>query len=220
MAPTEVSYLHNDQLGRPQKMTDSAGLITSDRTQRPFGETVTDSGLDSTPIRFPGQYADAETGLSYNYFRDFDPSLGRYIESDPIGLGDGVNTYGYAQANPVRFVDPTGEAVVAPPEILQNLFNELFGGNNGPKVCPVDLNEDPNSDECKALAKKIQNLRSKILQREAAIRANPQKLPERSKGGKLRDSIQGHRKLINKDWNQLRKLEKLYEKKCWRLPLY
>ncbi|MES9990713.1 MAG: RHS repeat-associated core domain-containing protein, partial [Candidatus Thiodiazotropha sp.] len=57
---------------------------------------------------FPGQYYDQETGNYYNYFRDYDPTSGRYLQSDPIGLGGGLNTYLYAEANPVRYVDPLG----------------------------------------------------------------------------------------------------------------
>ena len=59
-------------------------------------------------VRFPGMYADAETGLYYNYFRDYDPSTGRYLESDPIGLEGGLNTYAYVGGNPVNYVDPYG----------------------------------------------------------------------------------------------------------------
>ena len=57
----------------------------------------------------PGQYYQAETGLNYNYFRDYDPQTGRYIESDPIGLGGGsYSTYAYANGNPVSPSDPLG----------------------------------------------------------------------------------------------------------------
>lgn len=59
-------------------------------------------------MRFPGQYYQAETGLNYNYFRDYDPATGRYVESDPIGLKAGVNTYSYASNNPVSRRDPLG----------------------------------------------------------------------------------------------------------------
>ncbi|MGQ0801815.1 MAG: RHS repeat-associated core domain-containing protein [Pseudomarimonas sp.] len=58
--------------------------------------------------RYPGQYFDAESGLHYNYFRDYEPGTGRYIESDPIGLGGGLNTYGYAAGNALLFSDPLG----------------------------------------------------------------------------------------------------------------
>jgi RHS repeat-associated protein len=59
-------------------------------------------------LRYPGQYYDSETGLNYNYFRDYDPATGRYVESDPAGLGGGINTYAYVGNNPLSLLDPTG----------------------------------------------------------------------------------------------------------------
>lgn len=78
----------------------------------PFGNSVPDenpSGLGAfdLPLRLPGQYFDKETNLHYNYFREYDPSLGRYEESDPIGLKGGINTYVYA-FNPLVQTDPMG----------------------------------------------------------------------------------------------------------------
>ena len=62
------------------------------------------------PIRHAGQYYDQEVNIFYNYFRDYDPITGRYVESDPIGLDGGLNTYGYVGGNVLRAVDPKGEA--------------------------------------------------------------------------------------------------------------
>jgi len=71
-------------------------------------------------LRFPGQYFDTESGLNYNYMRDYDPSLGRYVQSDPIGLEGGLNVHIYTQCNPVRYIDPTGyQAVILPPPVYE-----------------------------------------------------------------------------------------------------
>ena len=65
-------------------------------------------GVFAYQLRFPGQYFDAEMALSYNYFRDYDPSTGRYLQSDPIGLDGGLNIYAYAALSPLQFIDRFG----------------------------------------------------------------------------------------------------------------
>lgn len=59
-------------------------------------------------LRFPGQWYDSITQLNYNYFRDYDATVGRYVESDPLGLDAGVATYTYVIANPLGHRDPLG----------------------------------------------------------------------------------------------------------------
>ncbi len=63
----------------------------------------------SNPLRFPGQYQDDETGLHYNWHRYYDNSIGRYVTRDPIGLGGGLNTFGYVLANPLMYFDANGK---------------------------------------------------------------------------------------------------------------
>jgi RHS repeat-associated protein len=114
--PANLLYVHADHLGSPQKMTDASQATVWDGVFDPFGEEVAITGLPAMPMRFPGQYADDETGFSYNYARDYDSSVGRYVESDPIGLIGGLNTFAYATANPIIYADPLGlqVAITAP----------------------------------------------------------------------------------------------------------
>ena len=103
-------YYGNDQLGTPQIMTDSTNTVVWEADYNPFGEAdVNPNSSVVNQFRFPGQYYDSETGLHYNYHRYFDPSTGRYLTADPIGL-DGMdpNIYGYVLNNPVNYIDKNG----------------------------------------------------------------------------------------------------------------
>jgi len=122
-AITSTFYYHNDHLGTPQRMTDAGASIVWSADYAPFGDVLETVNTVTNNLRFPGQYFDAETGLHYNYFRDYDSSTGRYFSSDPIGLLGGINTYAYVSANPLKFIDPTGQqrGIKLPPAIKQNI---------------------------------------------------------------------------------------------------
>jgi RHS repeat-associated protein len=101
--------VHNDHLGTPQVMTDKAGNVIWRAVHDPFGKATVDAASTvEMNVRFPGQYYDEETGLHYNYFRYYCPEIGRYLTADPIGLAGGLNTYLYADANPLTNFDPFG----------------------------------------------------------------------------------------------------------------
>ena len=112
---TGTYYLHADHLGKPQIATDSSGAIVWDGgITTPFGESVALAGAFAQSLMFPGQYADMETALNdntplfHNWHRTYDPTLGRYLQSDPIGLAGGINRYAYVGGNPLSWIDPAG----------------------------------------------------------------------------------------------------------------
>ena len=105
---------HTDALGTPQVLTDETGSVVWRATYDPFGKATVFFGSSvEMNVRMPGQYFDSETGLHYNYFRYYDPSTGRYLISDPIGLSGGLNSYLYSKANPLKYKDPTGLGPIA-----------------------------------------------------------------------------------------------------------
>jgi len=105
---------HPEHLNTPRLVADSTGTsVWRWDQQEPFGVNAPDENPSSLgafefPLRFPGQYADKETGLHYNYFRDYDAGAGRYVQSDPVGLVAGLNTYIYASVDPLSKIDPKG----------------------------------------------------------------------------------------------------------------
>ncbi|EPQ9997603.1 RHS repeat-associated core domain-containing protein [Vibrio vulnificus] len=107
-----VYHVHNDHLGTPQALTDESGATVWKASYSPFGKATVTTEQIKFNLRFPGQYYDAETGLHYNWHRYYDPALGRYLQSDRLGLFDGVDTYGYVHGNPLTNIDPTGEFAV------------------------------------------------------------------------------------------------------------
>jgi len=97
-------------LDTPLALSDENGDIQWQASHTPFGETTVTLNNVAMNLRFPGQYEDEETGLHYTWNRYYDPSLGRFITSDPLGLSDGPSTYGYVHQNPVNAYDPDGLA--------------------------------------------------------------------------------------------------------------
>jgi RHS repeat-associated protein len=109
-------YVHADHLGTPRVITRPSDnkIMWKWDTIEAFGnsppnENPAAGGSFIYNLCHPGQQWDKETNHFYNYFRDYDASTGRYVQSDPIGLAGGINTYGYVNANPLKLVDPTGE---------------------------------------------------------------------------------------------------------------
>ena len=110
-AVSAVNYVHVDGLNTPRVVADAGGAVIWQWAFQgnPFGEQApaTSNGYTFN-LRLPGQYYNAESGLVYNVNRDYEPSTGRYTQSDPIGLRGGLSTYLYANGSPMIVVDPLG----------------------------------------------------------------------------------------------------------------
>ncbi|SAK96404.1 RHS repeat-associated core domain-containing protein [Caballeronia ptereochthonis] len=119
---TSVLYYHTDQAGMPLEMTDIDGRVQWRARSMAWGNIAETEGTEDAcafrppdaraahmhqPLRFQGQYFDAETGLHYNQYRYYDPDAGRFVTPDPIGLLGGMNLYAYPP-NPGRWIDPMG----------------------------------------------------------------------------------------------------------------
>ena len=107
-----IYYVYADHIDTARVITSSVDNVPVWRWDKadPFGAQLPEMnphgrGVFTYNPRFPGQLFDKETNNHYNYFRDYDPQTGRYIQSGPIGLSGGINTYGYVGGNPLTFYD-------------------------------------------------------------------------------------------------------------------
>ncbi|WP_185545914.1 RHS repeat-associated core domain-containing protein [Variovorax sp. KBW07] len=144
--------VHSDHLNTPRKLTNADGQTVWQWGYSAFGEDKPTlarhrfANLETTPnpgttnlsevkfnLRYPGQYADEESGLFYNGFRSYIPPLGRYTQGDPIGLDGGWNRFGYVGGDPLSFVDPKGLQQLSH---LRPSTNRILEGGGGGGIGP------------------------------------------------------------------------------------
>jgi RHS repeat-associated protein len=142
-ATHKLYYIEPDALGTPRVVIDPSrgaqgtAVWNWELTGKAFGNTEPNQDPDGDAtifvlnMRFPGQRYDAASDLSYNYFRDYDPSTGRYVESDPIGLRGAISTYGYAHNNPKIWIDARGLS----PITCANIQSRAGAGTVGTIQC-------------------------------------------------------------------------------------
>ena len=132
---TNVYFIYTDHLDTPRVITRSPDgqMVWRWDSGDPFGllppnDNPAGLGAFTFNLRMPGQYYDRSTNLSYNYYRDYDAQTGRYIQSDPIGLAGGINTYAYVGGNPLTRMDPDGRFAV---NGVAAVGGAVFGGAFG-----------------------------------------------------------------------------------------
>jgi len=112
-----LHYVQPDQLGTPRAVIDpsrNVAVWTWDAKSEAFGNSPPNQDPDQDGaafvlnMRFPGQRLDLSSGTLYNYFRDYDTTSGRYLQSDPLDLYGGINRFVYAESNPLARIDPLG----------------------------------------------------------------------------------------------------------------
>ncbi len=131
--------MHADHLGTPRAITRPADnqLVWKWDNTEPFGNSLPNEnpsglGVFQMNLRHPGQYYDQEVNTFYNYHRDYDPSTGRYRQSDPIGIRDGLNTYAYVGSRPLVGTDPYG------------LYTCYYSISSGAMECRADNDGNPD----------------------------------------------------------------------------
>ncbi len=144
VSSSKLIYLHSDQLNTPRLATDSTQALLWSWNSDAYGVGLPNEDADgdgkatSVALRFPGQIYDGQSRLNYNYFRDYNFATGRYVESDPIGLKGGINTYAYVGSNPLVRVDYQGLLGYPAGPSLPNNGGE---GGRGPDFvqCSLDI---------------------------------------------------------------------------------
>jgi len=121
-------FYHQDGLGSVTDLTDGAGAMAKSYAYDAYGTILESPGTLDQPYSYTGREFDAESGLLYYRARYYDPTTGRFLQKDPIGLGGGdINLYNYVRNNPPRLADPYGLFDLATPGEVLNFWGEFFG---------------------------------------------------------------------------------------------
>ena len=152
--PDRLLWVHGNHMGVPTVITDATG------TEHSFPTGYALPG-------FPGQ-SRTLADLYYNRYRDYDPTTGRYIQADPIGLAGGANPYLYAEANPLRFTDPLGleKVDLFNPNGDESFHDGVARERNVPGICQVFGHMSPDGIEVWRNGRKVFLRRPQDINRE------------------------------------------------------
>ncbi|WP_155055606.1 putative T7SS-secreted protein [Streptomyces blattellae] len=145
-----------DLIGTPTELVDEQGDIAWHTRTTLWGTTTWNRTATAyTPMRFPGQYHDPETGLHYNYFRHYDPETARYTTPDPLGLTPAPNPTTYVH-NPLTWIDPLGLTPCRDLGLRQNAVDAIRKLENIKKDPLGEINSQPNHNHYSAARREAQ----------------------------------------------------------------
>jgi RHS repeat-associated protein len=178
---TKISYIYADHLDTPRVVARASDHFIQWRWDQseaygitPANQNPNALGRFEFNLRFPGQLFDQESNLVYNHHRYYDASTGRYIESDPVGLVGGANTYAYVDEAPLAFVDPLGLWHVIPPRPV-NGSTVVCNGKGEPvhKIVTLPREEGCGIDQCSIEHEQV-HIRDALNQNSAICRGAPE----------------------------------------------
>jgi RHS repeat-associated protein len=149
VSSTTVSYYQRDGLDSVSSLSSSAGALANTYTYDSFGKLTASTGTITNPFQYTGRESDSETGLYYYRARYYDPTAGRFLSEDPLGVRDNLDMYVYVRNNPATYNDPFGlyQTIGFPPDKQAQLTNAISealaklnggcpncAGSDGPKI--------------------------------------------------------------------------------------
>lgn len=168
----QLHYVEADALGTPRVVIEpqrDVAVWSWDLTSEAFGNSPPnqDPDGDTTPfvfdLRYPGQRYDSATQLNYNMRRDYEPGVGRYVQSDPIGLGDGPATYAYVGSAPVSFADPSGKSRRAAASTYPSSYIEIARQEAVAKLQRCNIDDCAPNNPYKISKAELQQVIQKVI---------------------------------------------------------
>jgi len=131
LSSSESKAFLSDGLGSTRALTDAAGQQTKSYTYDVFGSLRSETGTGENNYLFTGRDLDRDLGIYYYRNRWYDPSVGRFVTKDPIGMSGGENYYNYVDSNPINWTDPSGLIPLDTIWDTANVIYDIVTGNWG-----------------------------------------------------------------------------------------
>ena len=201
------THLHVDHLDTPRLGTGSSGALVWRWRSDGFGSAMPEEDVDgdsnfvAVNLRFPGQLYDVETGLHYNHFRYYEPTNGRYLSADPIGVSGGTNVYLYASNDPVNRIDVLGLS----PKPSRGVWTGAVGRRYSQTAFPMPEINEENCDTARNVYDERSRFRDRMYENWLYGKTPPSGLSGDGTGGGIDKSLRAWIEPTGdpfRDWNR------------------